>query len=266
MWRSLQRLGASAAATRAAPTTTSQVPDLLHRHRAAAWRGFTTRTATNANWGVGDGAAFRGLGGSAALRRGAGGLGAQSWRGGATPSAAIAATHHAGRVVGAVAGVRGYRGNGPRRDGQKGLLVTAGTHVPPEGVLALNNLRDSPGAKWDKVRLGRGRGSGKGKTSGRGHNGQKSRAGSKLRLGFEGGQTPLRLTLPKRGFHNPKRLFFQALNLSRLQDWINAGRLDPKKTLTMKDFVVGGTGVPGGRKNVGVSKGVNGKSVQRRST
>lgn len=52
-----------------------------------------------------------------------------------------------------------------------------------------------------------------------------------------GGQTPLRLTLPKRGFHNPKRLTFAPLNLSRLQVWIDAGRLDASKTLTMKDFV-----------------------------
>ena len=136
-------------------------------------------------------------------------------------------------------GVRGYRGKGPqRRGGVKGLTVEGGTRIPPEGVLALNNLRDAPGAKWDKVRLGRGRGSGKGKTAGRGHNGQKSRSGSKPRIGFEGGQTPLRLTLPKRGFHNPKRMVFTPLNLCRLQQWIDDGRLDVSKTLTMKDFVV----------------------------
>ena len=104
-------------------------------------------------------------------------------------------------------------------------------------MLALNNLRDNPGARIDKVRLGRGRGSGKGKTAGRGHNGQKSRAGNSLRLGFEGGQTQLRLTLPKRGFVNPKRMTFTPLNLWKLQRWIDDGRLDASKTLTMKDFV-----------------------------
>lgn len=54
-----------------------------------------------------------------------------------------------------------------------------------------------------KKRLGRGIGSGLGKTAGRGHKGQKARTGRKAKAGFEGGQTPLRLRLPKRGFHNP---------------------------------------------------------------
>ena len=132
---------------------------------------------------------------------------------------------------------RWYRGNGTRKDDGYGTTVAPGTLIPPEGVLALNNLRDNPGARIDKVRVGRGRGSGKGKTAGRGHNGQKSRAGNSLRLGFEGGQTPLRLTLPKRGFINPKRMIFTPLNLWKLQRWIDDGRLDASKTLTMKDFV-----------------------------
>ena len=88
--------------------------------------------------------------------------------------------------------------------------------------------------------MGRGRGSGKGKTAGRGYNGQKSRSGNALRIGFEGGQTPLRLTLPRRGFVNPKRMTFAPLNLERLQRWIDDGRLDAGKTLTMKHFVDAG--------------------------
>ncbi len=103
--------------------------------------------------------------------------------------------------------------------------------------MALNNLRDNPHAKYDKVRVGRGNGSGKGKTAGRGHNGQNSRSGGGAPLGFEGGQTPLARTLPKRGFVNKHRMVFTPVNLGRLQDFIDAGRLDPSKTLTMKDFV-----------------------------
>ncbi len=132
---------------------------------------------------------------------------------------------------------RGYRGDGRRKDGGYGTLVEAGTPIPPGGVMALNNLRDNPHAKYDKVRVGRGNGSGKGKTAGRGHNGQNSRSGGGAPLGFEGGQTPLARTLPKRGFVNKHRMVFTPVNLGRLQDFIDAGRLDPSKTLTMKDFV-----------------------------
>ena len=132
---------------------------------------------------------------------------------------------------------RGYRGPGPRKDGGYGTHVEPGTPIPPEGVMALNNLRDNPSAKWDQVRLGRGNGSGKGKTAGRGHNGQKSRSGGGPNLGFEGGQTPLPLTLPKKGFVNKHRMVFTPVNLGKLQEFIDAGRLDPSKTLTMKDFV-----------------------------
>lgn len=74
--------------------------------------------------------------------------------------------------------------------------------VPPGGFLALNTLHDNPGSRHQKTRLGRGIGSGKGKTAGRGHKGQKARNGRGPRLGFEGGQTPLRLRIPKRGFTN----------------------------------------------------------------
>lgn len=74
--------------------------------------------------------------------------------------------------------------------------------IPPGGLLALNTLADNPGSRHQKTRLGRGIGSGKGKTAGRGHKGQKARNGRSPRLGFEGGQTPLRLRIPKRGFTN----------------------------------------------------------------
>lgn len=74
-------------------------------------------------------------------------------------------------------------------------------------LLSLNDLRDNKGARKQKTRKGRGIGSGKGKTAGRGHKGQKARGTHKF--GFEGGQTPLRRRVPKRGFKNPFSLTFQ---------------------------------------------------------
>ncbi|OEL35542.1 hypothetical protein BAE44_0003439 [Dichanthelium oligosanthes] len=74
-------------------------------------------------------------------------------------------------------------------------------------LLRLNDLRDNPGATKQKTRKGRGIGSGKGKTAGRGHKGQKARGTA--RFGFEGGQTPLRRRLPRRGFKNRFSLTFQ---------------------------------------------------------
>ena len=90
-------------------------------------------------------------------------------------------------------------------------------HTSPTGLrfLALNDLKDNKGATKAKRRVGRGIGSGRGKTCGRGHKGQKAR-GRRPRLGFEGGQTPLRLRLPRRGFHNKFSLTFKVFFLSSL--------------------------------------------------
>jgi len=93
----------------------------------------------------------------------------------------------------------------------------------PVKFLSLNNLHDNPGAIKKKRRVGRGIGSSKGKTSGRGHKGQNARAGGGTRPTFEGGQTPLFKTLPKRGFRSHKKPLV-ALNLGRLQDFIDMGR------------------------------------------
>ncbi len=68
--------------------------------------------------------------------------------------------------------------------------------------MKLNDIRDNQGARKDRVRVGRGIGSGLGKTAGRGQKGQKSREGVSIK-GFEGGQMPLHMRLPKRGFNNP---------------------------------------------------------------
>lgn len=129
----------------------------------------------------------------------------------------------------------------------RGVVALPGTPVDHArgGVLALNALRDVDGARKARKRLGRGMGSGLGKTSGRGHKGQKSRSGGAPRLGFEGGQTPLRLTLPKRGAHNPHTMTFDPVNLDTLAAYIRQGRFgeydyENPRTLTMKDFVDAG--------------------------
>ncbi|GMH06673.1 hypothetical protein Nepgr_008513 [Nepenthes gracilis] len=99
-------------------------------------------------------------------------------------------------------------------------------------LLSLNDLRDNPGAKKKKKRKGRGIGSGKGKTAGRGHKGQKARG--TMKFGFEGGQTPLRRRLPKRGFKNPFSLTFQPVGLGKIAKLINAGKIDSSELITMK--------------------------------
>src|SRR5262249_9081687 len=97
--------------------------------------------------------------------------------------------------------------------------------------MRLNEIRDNPGARRGKKRLGRGIGSGLGQTSGRGVKGQKARTGVRIK-GFEGGQMPLHRRLPKRGFKNLFRKEYQIVNLGRLQAAIDAGRLDAKADVT----------------------------------
>jgi len=89
----------------------------------------------------------------------------------------------------------------------------------------LNDIHDNPGARKSRVRVGRGIGSGVGKTGGRGQKGQKSRSGVSIN-GFEGGQMPLHMRLPKRGFNNVFRKEYSELNLGTLQAMIDNGRLD----------------------------------------
>jgi len=96
--------------------------------------------------------------------------------------------------------------------------------------MKLNEIRDNPGAVKDRMRVGRGIGSGKGKTAGRGVKGQKSRTGVSIK-GFEGGQMPLHRRLPKRGFTNIFAKEFNVVSLGRVQTAIDAGKLDPKATV-----------------------------------
>ncbi|TXG60545.1 hypothetical protein EZV62_015118 [Acer yangbiense] len=98
-------------------------------------------------------------------------------------------------------------------------------------LLSLNDLRDKIPRK-QKTRKGRGIGSGKGKTAGRCHKGQRVRGTHKF--GFEGGQTPMRRRLPKRGFKNPFSLTFQPVGLGKIAYLINAGKIDSHELITMK--------------------------------
>jgi len=86
--------------------------------------------------------------------------------------------------------------------------------------MELGNLSPAPGATKKRKRIGRGTGSGHGGTSTRGHKGDKSRSGSRLKRGFEGGQTPMQRRLPKRGFKNVNRVDYVALNLGRLESLV----------------------------------------------
>ena len=103
--------------------------------------------------------------------------------------------------------------------------------------MKLNEIRDNEGAHKKRMRVGRGPGSGKGKTAGRGVKGQKSRSGVAIG-GFEGGQMPLYMRMPKRGFNNPNALKLAEVNLWRLQDAVDAGKLDAKNEIN-GDALVG---------------------------
>src|SRR6186997_3613440 len=96
--------------------------------------------------------------------------------------------------------------------------------------MKLNEIRDNAGARKGRMRVGRGIGSGKGKTAGRGQKGQKSRSGVAVK-GFEGGQMPLHMRLPKRGFNNIFAKDYAEVNIGAIQKAIDAGKLDAKGTL-----------------------------------
>ena len=96
--------------------------------------------------------------------------------------------------------------------------------------MKLNDLSDNYGARKGRMRVGRGIGSGKGKTSGRGQKGQKSRSGVAVK-GFEGGQMPLHMRIPKRGFNNPFAKDYAEVNLGMVQKFIDAGKLDTKSVI-----------------------------------
>src|ERR1700751_2478980 len=92
--------------------------------------------------------------------------------------------------------------------------------------MKLNQIADRPGARKNRMRIGRGIGWGVGKTGGRGGKGQTARSGVAVK-GFEGGQMPLHRRLPKRGFKNVFGKKLNEVNLGRVQQAIDAGKLDP---------------------------------------
>ncbi len=103
----------------------------------------------------------------------------------------------------------------------------------------LNELKPREGSTKNRMRVGRGEGSGKGKTGGRGVKGQKARSGVAI-AGFEGGQMPLHMRMPKRGFNNPNALKFAEVNFWRLEQAIAAGKLDAGKPIDAAVLVASG--------------------------
>jgi large subunit ribosomal protein L15 len=105
--------------------------------------------------------------------------------------------------------------------------------------MKLHELHDNPGATKRRKRVGRGPGSGTGKMAGRGIKGQKSRSGVAI-AGYEGGQMPLYMRLPKRGFNNINAKRHAVVNLGLLQKFIDAKKLDIKKPITEEALVASG--------------------------
>jgi large subunit ribosomal protein L15 len=106
--------------------------------------------------------------------------------------------------------------------------------------MKLHQLADRPGSRKKHSRIGRGIGSGTGKTGGRGGKGQTARSGVRIK-GFEGGQMPLHRRLPKRGFKNVSfALKLKEVNIGRVQEAIDAGKLDPAATIDADALVKAG--------------------------
>ena len=101
--------------------------------------------------------------------------------------------------------------------------------------MELNNLKPAAGSTKAGKRIGRGQGSGKGGTAARGHKGAKSRSGYSKKIGFEGGQMPLQRRVPKFGFTNINRKDYVGINLDKLQEMVDNGRI--KDTVTLDVLV-----------------------------
>ncbi|MEO1702187.1 MAG: 50S ribosomal protein L15 [Pseudomonadota bacterium] len=105
--------------------------------------------------------------------------------------------------------------------------------------MKLNEIKDNEGARTSRMRVGRGIGSGKGKTGGRGVKGQKSRSGVSIN-GYEGGQMPIYRRLPKRGFKNIFGSDYNIVSIVRLEQAVDTGKLDEKKTITVEALIEAG--------------------------
>ncbi|KAL3456913.1 ribosomal protein L18e/L15P [Aspergillus heterothallicus] len=120
----------------------------------------------------------------------------------------------------------------PSKQSPLSLLATLKSQSRNAHILA--SLSDTQGAYNKRIRRGRGPASGKGKTSGRGHKGQKQHG--KVPAGFNGGQTPEIIVHGERGFNNHLAPEFAIANLDRIQEWIDQGRLDPTKPITIREL------------------------------
>ncbi len=107
--------------------------------------------------------------------------------------------------------------------------------------MKLNEIKDNEGARKGRMRVGRGIGSGKGKTAGRGQKGQKSREGVSIN-GFEGGQMPLHMRIPKRGFNNIFAKDYAEVNLGQIEKLVQAGKLDAGSTIDHAALKAAGVG------------------------
>ena len=105
--------------------------------------------------------------------------------------------------------------------------------------MKLNEIKDNEGSRHSRIRVGRGIGSGKGKQSGRGGKGQTARSGVRIK-GFEGGQMPLHRRLPKRGFWNPFSTDYNEVNLGRIQEAVESGKLDAAALVTLESLIAAG--------------------------
>ena len=105
--------------------------------------------------------------------------------------------------------------------------------------MKLNEIRDNPGARRPRKRLGRGIGSGLGKTAGRGGKGQTARSGG-AKAGFEGGQMPIYRRLPKRGFNKPNKVHYNEVTLERVQLALDSKKLDGKAAITQEALIAAG--------------------------
>ena len=105
--------------------------------------------------------------------------------------------------------------------------------------MRLNTLKPNDGSHKTRLRVGRGIGSGMGKTGGRGGKGQTARSGVAIN-GFEGGQMPLHMRMPKRGFNVPNVKSYNAVRLDRIQDYIDSGKLDHKHVIDAEALIKAG--------------------------
>jgi large subunit ribosomal protein L15 len=105
--------------------------------------------------------------------------------------------------------------------------------------MKLNQISDNPGARKKRMRVGLGVGSGKGKTAGRGVKGQKARRGVAVN-GFEGGQMPIYMRLPKRGFTPHSSKTFAEINVGKIEEFVKAGKLDARKPIDAEVMIASG--------------------------